>query len=72
MKGEPVSVVIPCRNRSGFLKETLANLMGQLSIGDEVLIADNQSTDALRTVLEPYGDTVNVLHVPYKGYILLL
>lgn len=68
MKGDCVSVVIPCRNRAGFLSETLANLLGQLGEGDEVLVADNNSTDALKAVLAPYGDAVNVVHVPYAGY----
>ena len=69
MKNDSVSVVIPCRNRAGFLKETLANLLGQMDfgLGDEVLIVDNGSSDNLKDTLEPYADAVQVIHVPYKG-----
>ena len=67
MKNDCVSVVIPCRNSAGYLKETLANLLGQLKEGDEVLVVDNGSTDNLPTVLEPYGDAVNCIYVPYIG-----
>ena len=67
MENDSVTVVIPCRNRAGFLKETLRNLMGQLELGDEVLVVDNDSNDKLRETLEPYGDAVQTIHVPYKG-----
>lgn len=68
MKGDRVSVVIPCRNRSGFLAQTLKNLYGQLEVGDEVVIADNGSTDSLPQVLEPYGGEVTVVPVSYEGH----
>ena len=67
MENDSVTIVIPCRNRAGFLKETLRNLMGQLSEGDEVLVVDNGSSDKLEETLEPYGDAVHVISVPHKG-----
>lgn len=69
MKGDAVSVVIPCRNRAGYLEQTLRNLMGQLISGDQVLIVDNGSSDGLREMLEEsYTPPVEVVPLPYEGH----
>ena len=68
MDNDALTVVIPCRNRAGFLKEVLRNLMGQLREGDEVLIADNGSSDSLCTTIQPYVDAVKIIRVPYEGH----
>jgi len=72
LKDNSVSVVIPCRNRAGFLKETLRNLMGQLRIGDEVLVVDNGSNDNLREALTPYIPPVNIVHIPYAEAVNMI
>jgi len=66
---KPVSVVIPCRNRAGFLKETLANLMGQLRHDDQVIVVDNGSNDGLQSMLEKhFMPPVEVVPLPYEDH----
>jgi len=52
MNNEAITVVIPCRNKSDYLKKTLRNLLGQLREGDQVVVVDDDSGDGLRDMLE--------------------
>ena len=61
MKPPTVSVVIPTRNRAGYLEVALASLGAQDGSGpEEVLVVDDGSTDATREVTGRAGAT----HVP--------
>ncbi len=59
-----VSVVIPCHNCTAVLPEQLDALLGQAwQDGDEVLIADNGSTDDLHAIVAGYQDRLPGLRI---------
>lgn len=54
--GEAVSVVIPCRNDAGVLRDQLEALARQSVACAEVIVADNGPTDGLADVVSAFGD----------------
>lgn len=59
-----ISVIIPCLNAADTIGETLDALVGQVwPTKWEVIIADNGSTDALRSVVEPFKTRIPSLTV---------
>jgi glycosyltransferase involved in cell wall biosynthesis len=54
--GPEVTVVIPTRNRSAFLKRALACALGQEEVDLEVVVVDDGSTDDTAGVLYRMGD----------------
>ena len=73
MSNEPVTVLIPCRNKANFLKRTLTNLMAQMQFdqGDEIIVLDNGSTDHLKMVIDEFVPPVQVHPVPSEGAWML-
>lgn len=66
---EPISVVIPCFNKRDLLDKTLMSLMPQLEKGDEVLVADDGSTDRVDKLLNQYYPSVRYASLgPRKGW----
>lgn len=66
-----LSVVFCCYNKRDALDKSLANTMGQLGPGDEVIVADGGSTDGVEKVLdEKYMPEVQFVqveeHTPYN------
>lgn len=51
-----VSVVIPTRNRAEILKRSLGCAVFQTRPADEIIVADNNSTDDTRAVVESFND----------------
>lgn len=55
-----VSVVIPCYNDAGFLRRVLGALVNQTTRPHEIIVVDNNSTDATRAVAESFGSVAGV------------
>lgn len=53
-----IAVVIPCRNGAEFLGEALESVRAQTLPPDEVIVVDDQSTDATAEVARAHGATV--------------
>lgn len=62
-----VSVVIPCYNASGFLRETLDSVLAQTEPALEVLVIDDGSRDDSAAVAESYGAPVRVIRQENQG-----
>ena len=50
----PVSVIIPCRNEADNLAELLPNLFGVLHADDQVIVVDDDSTDATAAIAQDH------------------
>lgn len=61
-----ISVVIPCHNAAGTLKETIDSALRQ-EIALEVIVVDDGSTDASADVLRSYGARVRWISTPNCG-----
>lgn len=53
-----VSVIVPCRNEAANLDGLLPSLHGALSDGDEIIVVDDDSSDATVTVARRHGARV--------------
>jgi len=53
-----VSVVIPAKNEEGSIQTCLESLTSQTSVGDEIIVLDNGSTDSTAEIAESFGVTV--------------
>jgi GT2 family glycosyltransferase len=67
--GEIVSAIVPVYNLHQYLPEVLASLLGQSRPPDEILIADDGSTDpeTLAALARLDEKTVRVLKLPHRG-----
>lgn len=54
----PVSVVIPCHNRADLLPRAIESVLAQTALPEEVIVVDDQSTDASVEVARRYPVTV--------------
>lgn len=64
---EPVSVVLPTWNRAHLLPRAIASVLTQLEPGDELIVADDGSTDGTAALLAGYGPPVRRLALPHGG-----
>lgn len=64
---EPVSVVLPTWNRAHLLPRAIDSVLAQLEPGDELIVADDGSTDGTAAVLAGYGPPVRILALPHGG-----
>jgi glycosyltransferase involved in cell wall biosynthesis len=62
-----VSVVVPVRNGAAYLRAALASLLGQSRPPDEVVVADDGSTDETAEIAAAAGPGVRVLAGPFGG-----
>lgn len=51
-----VTVVIPTRNRSGFLRAALRTVLGQQDVGIQLIVVDEGSTDDTAAMVGAFGD----------------
>ncbi len=58
-----ISVIIPTFNRSDLLPDAIDSVLVQRANADELIIVDDGSTDATRTVVEPYVQGAGVKYV---------
>ncbi|MCC7138494.1 MAG: glycosyltransferase family 2 protein [Planctomycetes bacterium] len=63
----PLSVVIPTYNRAHLVARSVRSALATLEPGDEVVVADDGSTDDTRGALAPFGDRVRHLVLPHRG-----
>lgn len=64
---EPVSVVLPSWNRAHLLPRAIGSVLPQLEPGDELIVADDGSTDGTAALLAGYGPPVRHLALPHGG-----
>lgn len=62
-----VSVVIPCYNGAGFLREALESAVSQTQPPREVIVVDDGSTDESAEVAATFGDPVRVIRQANQG-----
>lgn len=64
---EPVSVLVPTWNRAHLLRRAIESILAQLEPGDEVIVADDGSTDGTAALLAGYGPPVRHLALTHGG-----
>ena len=57
----PISVYVPCRNGAGTLRACLEALLSQTYPVAEIIIVDDGSTDATRSIARTFGGSVRVV-----------
>jgi glycosyltransferase involved in cell wall biosynthesis len=62
-----VSVIIPVYNGARFIAETLKSVLAQTAPPLEVIIVNDGSTDNTASVVEAFGDSVTLIHIPNGG-----
>lgn len=68
MDGFPIGILIPTRNRLGYLKEALASSLGQTCPDLHVVVIDNASTDGTREFMASPRDP-RVYYIPNESDI---
>jgi len=63
----PVSAVIPTWNRARLLGRAIASALAALGAGDEVVVADDGSTDTTTEIVASFGPRVRHLRLPHAG-----
>ena len=64
-----VSVVIPCLNAAGFVRDAIDSVLLQECDGVQIIVVNDGSPDApeLRRVIAPYGERVELIDRPHSG-----
>jgi glycosyltransferase involved in cell wall biosynthesis len=62
-----VSVVIPTYNRAELVSRAIRSALAALSPGDEIVVADDGSTDDTAAAVEAFGPPVRLLRLPHAG-----
>src|SRR5215469_12096747 len=62
-----VTAVIPTYNRSGFLPRAIDSVLSQTAAVDEIIVVDDGSTDATRSVVQSYGDRIKYIYQTNRG-----
>lgn len=62
-----VSVVIPTFNRCDYIAETIESVLAQDYPAVEVIVVDDGSTDATQSVVQLFGNRIQVLTQPNSG-----
>jgi glycosyltransferase involved in cell wall biosynthesis len=62
-----VSVVIPTYNRAELVPRAIRSALAALSPGDEIVVADDGSTDGTAAAVEAFGPPVRLLRLPHRG-----
>jgi glycosyltransferase involved in cell wall biosynthesis len=67
MSAHEISAIIPTYNRGHLLARAIDSALAGLRAGDEVIVADDGSTDDTAAVVKRYGTRVRVLRLPHRG-----
>ena len=67
MKTGTVSVVIPNYNYARFLREAVDSVLGQTYGDIEIIVVDDGSTDASKSILDEYGSRITVIFQQNQG-----
>jgi glycosyltransferase involved in cell wall biosynthesis len=67
MTSSTVSVVIPTYNRARLVSRAIQSALAALSPGDEIIVADDGSTDDTAVVVEAFGPPVRLLRLQHSG-----
>jgi glycosyltransferase involved in cell wall biosynthesis len=62
-----VSVIIPAYNAEGYIKQTIDSALAQTYKNIEVIVIDDGSSDNTISVIEKFGDKVNLFKQPNAG-----
>lgn len=65
--GPTVSVVVPCRNRAEYLRETIDSILTQSYPRIECIVMDGASTDGTINILRSYGSRIAWQSAPDGG-----
>jgi hypothetical protein len=63
----PISVVIPCYNRSALLKRAIDSALGQDVKASEIIVVDDGSTDNTKEVCAGYRNRIEYIWQPNSG-----
>ena len=62
-----ISVVVPVYNEADYIVPCLNALLAQTIAPDEIIVVDNNSTDATCRLVARFGEQVRLLHEPRQG-----
>jgi glycosyltransferase involved in cell wall biosynthesis len=62
-----VSTIIPTYNRSGLVARAVRSALRDVRLGDEIIVADDGSTDDTKTLVEAFGSPVRYLRLEHRG-----
>lgn len=62
-----ISVVIPTFDRAAIVPRAIDSALAAVSRGDEIIVADDGSTDDTAAIVEAYGDPVRLVRLPHGG-----
>src|SRR5262245_26974706 len=63
----PVSVIIPTYNRANLIARSLRSVLVAVTLGDEVMVVHERSTDGTLPPLAPYLDRIRYALVSHRG-----
>jgi glycosyltransferase involved in cell wall biosynthesis len=67
-----VSVVVPCYNHEGYVKECIQSIIDQSYKNIELIVIDDGSKDASVAVIEELRGALNLVLEKIKGFVILL
>jgi glycosyltransferase involved in cell wall biosynthesis len=67
MPSPRISVVIPTFNRAALIHRAVNSALAVTADGDEIIVADDGSTDGTEEVLRAYGERIRYLRVAHGG-----
>ncbi|MGZ7112139.1 MAG: glycosyltransferase family 2 protein, partial [Halobacteriota archaeon] len=62
-----LSVIIPTYNRAGMICRAIDSVIPQLTVGDEIIVIDDGSTDGTEESLKEVRDKIIYHRIPHGG-----
>ncbi len=62
-----LSVIIPTHNRAGMICRAIDSVISQLTVGDEIIVIDDGSTDGTEESLNKVGDRIIYRRISHSG-----
>jgi glycosyltransferase involved in cell wall biosynthesis len=63
----PISVVIPTFNRAHLIERSIRSALAAMAPGDELIVADDGSTDGTDVLMAKWADRLRYLKLPHGG-----